>query len=172
VDHTIPEYLEHRPVYSGLVVPYVAVWSDEQLPGVARLHMWRGIEWVYTEKQSGVPDFGSTNSHRQRDCMKAMLCQICGKRGADIFVVPDDGEDGTHLNLWGQGFILNPPLHTHCYEFSQRVCPHLMKHEPLAVIGSTKPLQIVAYTTGLMALPIHVAIPGVFGREVICETLK
>jgi hypothetical protein len=153
-------------------VPYVAMWSDEKQPGLARLHQWRNIQWVYTEKQSGTPDFGSTNSHRQRDCMKAMLCQICGKGNANLYVIPDDGNGGTHTELWAQGFVLNPPLHLHCYEYSQQVCPHLLKHPPLAVIGSTKPLEVVAYTTGLMALPISVTFPGVIGREVIVESLK
>lgn len=168
----IPEYFEHLPVYDGLPVPYVAMWSNERAPDAVRYQHWRHIDWIYTEARSGMPDFGSTNSHRQRDCMAAMLCQICGKPGADLFVIPDDGDGGTHVELWAVGLILNPPMHMHCFEASASICPHLLKHDPIATFGSTQPLPVVAYTTGLMALPITVAVPGVIGRELIVDSLR
>jgi len=166
---TIPEFLSHRPIHNGLVVPFVAVWSDEKAVGASKLVKARGINWIWSEQQTGTPDFGGTNSHRQRDCMTRCLCQICGRDGAHLYVIPDDsGTVSTHVGLWDEdGAILNAPLHDECYEFSRTVCPHLKAIEPHAVVRHSHPLPVFAYTTNGFALPITVIRPGLVGREMI-----
>jgi hypothetical protein len=152
-------------------VPFVAVWSDEKRPGAAKLVRSRGIDWIWAEQPSGVPDFGSTNSHRQRDCMTRCLCQICGRDGAHLYVIPDDREiGGSHAGLWDDtGLILNAPLHDECYEYSKTICPHLQTIEPYAIVRHSHPLPIMAYTTERLALPIGVRGEGIIGREYIVE---
>lgn len=167
---TIPEFLSHRPVWRGMPVPYIAIWSDEKRPGAVKLVRWRNIMWVWSEQQSGIPDFGSTNSHRQRDGMLRNACQICGKTGAFLYVIPNDEKlGGSHVMLWDSGEILNPPLHDYCYEYSRRTCPHLRATEPYALVRHSHPLPVVAYTTETFALPIEMVRPGVVGRELIVK---
>jgi len=167
---SIPEFLSHRPVFEGRVVPYVAIWSDERARGVANLQRWRGIDFVYAEKPTGVPEFGATNSHRQRNCMRRGWCQICGRPGADMYVIIDDRDiDSTHVGLWKQGMILNAPLHEECFLYAKRACPHLQRVAPYAIHRSDTPMPVRAYTTDIFALPIGFAPQGVIGREVIVQ---
>lgn len=175
--HTIPEYFEHLPLYEGLPVPWVAMWSDEYDPAITRVHRMYGIDWIYSEHQTGTPNFGSTNSHRQREGMMSGACQICGKRGADTWVVPDDSEmERTHADLWEAGWIINPPLHEHCFHAARTLCPHLMKHEPLAIIKA-KRFGLVAYTVRISPdqdaiLPIGTQMPGHLGRQLIVDASR
>lgn len=164
----VPEFLSHRPVVNGLVVPYVAVW-DAEATGDAALQVWQGIAWVFTENQTGVPLFGSTNSHRQRNGMRKNYCQVCGNPGATLWVIPDDSKlGGPHVRLYDseQREVINAPLHPECYAYSKEACPHLHDVEPFAMFTAGR-LDITSYTiSGGMVVPFPVNV-GHVGRELI-----
>jgi hypothetical protein len=172
----IPDFLSHRPTWGDLEplpVPFVACWSDERNPRITRIIRWRSHPAIFTDRQSGVPDFGSTHSHRQRRCMDEGLCQICGEKGATLYVIPNDAElGGTHVHLWDTGrWIINAPVHQHCYEFSQSVCPHLRNVKPHAVVTVEKrPLLVVGYSDGVAAWPLARRPPG-YGPYAVREAI-
>lgn len=146
----IPSEWEHLPVYNGLPVPWVAMWSGEMDRRRSRLTRWQGCDWITTNNRVGVPDFGSTNSARQRAGMIKRRCQICGERGADTWVCPNDADlTGQHVGLWADGLVLNPPVHEHCLAYSREVCPHLAHTEPHAVVKYGGDAAYVAATTVL-----------------------
>lgn len=169
----VPDFLRHRPLWGDLtplVVPWVVVWSDEQHAFVTRIIRWHGHPAIYTDRQSGVPNFGGTNSHRQRRCMEEGRCQVCGEKGATVYVIIDDrATSKTHVGLWNEGrWIINAPLHEQCYEYSRSVCPHLRSTEPYAIVRSERPLRLVGYSDGIMAWPLNMHPPGRYAaREAI-----
>lgn len=86
----IPDIFGHLHVHRGLPVPYIACWSAEMTPEASRLTRWLGMDWITTHRPGdGTPDFGSTNSQRQRAGMVKRRCQICGRREATLFVILD-----------------------------------------------------------------------------------
>jgi len=157
-----------------MVVPFVALWSDEAREGVARIIRWRGHPAIFTNRQTGVPDFGATNSHRQRRCMDDGLCQVCGTKGATLYVIVDDSATvQTHVGLWDEHrHIINAPLHRQCYEYALSVCPSLRKVKPYAIHDNEghRPLPVVAFSNGTMVLPLdfHPALAGI-AREAVVE---
>jgi hypothetical protein len=169
----IPDFLDHLPTYGDLTplpVPFVAVWSDERDPRRTRIIKWHGHPAIFTDRRSGVPDFGSTNSHRQRLCMENNWCQICGRPGAEMYVVVDDRYGpGTHVTLWDEDqWIINAPLHERCFEYSKTICPHLRATEPYAVVRPKRKLPVVGYSDGVMAVPIKKRPPSPYAaREAI-----
>jgi hypothetical protein len=170
---SVPEFLAHRPMWGDLeplVVPFVACWSDERNASVTRIIRWRAHPAIFTDRQSGVPDFGSTHSHRQRRCMDDGRCQVCGETGATLYVIPDDSAmAGTHVGLWDEDrWIINAPVHERCYEYSQSVCPHLRNVKPHAIVTAKRPLLVCGYSDGVMAWPLAKRPPGIYAvREAI-----
>jgi len=135
--------------YHGMPVPYVALWSDEAVGPTMEstpqgVQPVPGAKWVRREfdmwmmagptRQTGVPDFGSTQSARQRKCMTRPLCQVCGESRTDMFwVIPNDG---SHPALWDSPeghFVINPPVCDDCLEVAGRWCPHLRAKNPYHV---------------------------------------
>lgn len=170
----MPDAIAARPTFGieALPVPYVAVWSDERKPRATRIIRWRGHPAIFTHSPTGVPDFGSTNSHRQRLCMEHGQCQICGEKGARLYVVIDDSKMNngqTHIHLWESGrWIINAPLHRECFEYSRTVCPHLRHVEPYAMIEVEHRLPVVGYSDGVHAWPLDARPQGMYAaREAI-----
>src|SRR5207237_3173952 len=109
----IPDHLRHLPIYKGLPVAWVACWSGEQgvtefrVDSEGRFNRDRlapgviagpgGIVMLSPGSKGqgrGTPDFGATQSFRQRSCMTRPRCQVCGRviEGVPYWIVPHLGE--------------------------------------------------------------------------------
>lgn len=149
--------------YEGRPVPWVAVWSDERVAPELELRDGKltpvePVRWVVRGygmwllkgpmRQTGVPDFGSTASARQRMCMERLLCQVCGSglHKRDMHWVIPDG--GVHPELWEERLVINAPVCGTCLHLAERVCPHLVRHKPVAVVPARRSTYTFAEVTG------------------------
>jgi len=134
-----------RPLHNGLPVPWVAAWSGER-DGAwdpNRQQSWKGILWLNNNRPGiGTPEFGMTNSYRQRECVRRGRCQVCGEKGATRWVIPND--EYRHGPLWEARLVINPPVHIACHEAAKSLCPHLAAVEPLAIIDDPPLIEYVA----------------------------
>lgn len=133
----------------GAVVPYVALWSTEDvLPGRVIEGIHGGIDYadgsiadrdeygvlwarIASRPGQGRPVFHQMHPLRQRRAMRRLLCQVCGQ--------PADRTGQGHLWLlaatwqaeapdWPEG-VVNPypPVCTPCARLSTRLCPPLRR---------------------------------------------
>jgi hypothetical protein len=154
VDHRlVKEAPPHHGAVSlggGSVVPYVALWSEEDvLPsrvieraggggidyadGSLTDHDEYGVLWARTATRPGHgrPVFHQMHPLRQRRAMRRMLCQVCGGPAGWIpeghlwLLVAawrDEGPD------WPEGVVNQyPPVCVDCARLSVRLCPPLRR---------------------------------------------
>lgn len=148
----IPSHLAHLPVRRGLPVPWVAVWSAESGETKIDLHddgrfrrdrLPRGVTigtaglvMLSMGNQGmgkGEPDFGATQSFRQRSCMTRPRCQVCGRviEGTPYWIIPTRDE----ANLkWdpvaapsGVMWTKQPPVCVRCRDTAPDWCPALRR---------------------------------------------
>lgn len=142
---TVPDHLAHRPVRNGLVVPWVTIWSAEMLLVNTVQMTSRGVVARYEERRWGLclmalpnnpagrPEWRSTHSSRQRRCMFALRCQVCGNKieGLPTFIIPQ----GDAADQWsGEGLTKQPPVCEPCLEAAMVWCPHLAHVPPSAIV--------------------------------------
>ena len=148
-------------IRAGLV-PYITNWSGERptrTPIVANGRSGigyrrerrgdrdaHGVLWARYIRAPGVgePEFGAVHPYRQRQAMRRLLCQVCGR--------PADRNDQDVLWLLGQTgrpwageeSTAQPPICLRCAHTASRICPHLrgntlalrVRHAPIAgVLG-------------------------------------
>ncbi|WP_198358389.1 hypothetical protein [Streptomyces fildesensis] len=137
------------------VVPYMAAWSAEQrivrtlLCGKGGIvyadeqphdRDSRGALWIGTTlgQGRGRPEFARTHAQRQRRCMRALLCQVCGgladrsEQGV-LWLVEDDEGRAEEAN-WPEDLVtVHPPICVPCAHQSLRLCPHLAERGSVAV---------------------------------------
>ena len=189
-----PPQVQGLPHYSGLPVPWIALWEGEQIgpdmevgadgsvrpaPGSKHIRKEFGLWCITTpDNRTGKPDFGSTQSRRQRESMQRMICQICGRtprqsRSTHLWVVPNEAQ---HRELWENGsrLMLNAPVCPSCLEFAETVCPHLIHTKPWNVTeGPAQPVAITGdfHTEGgwwRTMLPLrHPLTSRMVGRELV-----
>jgi hypothetical protein len=156
----IPEHLAHLPVVRGMPVPYVAIWTGEQVPvhptftrnglepdparpfNLAKEH---GIWCIATPtKRTGRPLFGQTHSKRQRICMVEERCQVCGRDeveggGRRVWTIPPKLDAPA---LWaGANLTMNPPTCEECWGWLlswQGQCPFVNEHKVPAFTGQSR----------------------------------
>jgi hypothetical protein len=164
----IPAHLAHLPVYRGLPVPWVAVWSAESVAVKANIdssgrfdptNLPRGVtrgpgglvmlSMGNQGQGKGVPDFGATQSFRQRSCMTRPRCQVCGRviEGTPYWIIPD--RDETKLR-WdpvaappGTTWTKQPPVCVLCRDTAPDWCPALRR---VGYDTQRATSRIVAYT--------------------------
>lgn len=127
---TIPDHLAGRPLWHGMVVPWVAAWTSERrykLKPDARIS--RTVRtphlavFTYGRPEVGEPELGLMHIPRQRDCVLEKLCQVCGR-----------GIEGNPIAFtWNNqlGFLegdmrmlcLEPWVCRPCAEYAMRICP-------------------------------------------------
>jgi hypothetical protein len=127
------------------LVPYITAWSGERpsrTPVVAKSPRSigyehergndrdaRGVLWTRCVRTPGVgePEFGKVHPYRQRQAMRQLLCQVCGR--------PADRTEQGHLWLMGWAerpfsgpeSTGQPPVCLRCAGSASRVCPHLRR---------------------------------------------
>lgn len=188
---SLPPHLAHLPVVSGLPVPWVVSWSKEQQPGLIHVEWTEqgirgvrgtvsmyGMTWIdlgMMLKDSGVPDFGATSSHRQRRCMRGR-CQVCGEKivGTPYWIIPS-GKGWVGAS--GRPFeTKQPPVCRLCAATAPQWCPHLRHHPwqlfrahmtPLAVAGDGWVNPTEELVPGVVANLDDPSRRWVLGRELI-----
>jgi hypothetical protein len=148
---------QNRINYAALALntPYIASWSDEEVPPPAEIveRLGRGIgyadETIYDRDRHGVlwlralsrpnqgqPLFAKVHPLRQRRAMRRLLCNVCGG--------PSDlSEDGVlwllkdHRSDWPgwpeRMALTEPPVCVPCARRSIRMCPALQREGAVAV---------------------------------------
>lgn len=152
----------------GAVVPYVALWSDEDLQpsqvverlggggidyadGSAADRDEYGVIWARTASRPGQgrPVFHQMHPLRQRRAMRRMLCQVCGEPAGwtpegHLWLLVADWQDD--LPDWPEGVVNQyPPVCVDCARLSARLCPPLRR--------------------GFVAVRAHSRIEGVIGVQ-------
>ncbi|GGP80841.1 hypothetical protein GCM10010278_69220 [Streptomyces melanogenes] len=94
----IPVRCLHRPLFQGLVVPWVSLTHN------------------------GHTAFGSLDASRMRHAFHRRLCQICSGRLEERFFVLVRPADQ------GQGYSPEPALHPECLPYAAAHCPMLNGH--------------------------------------------
>jgi hypothetical protein len=148
-------------IRAGLV-PYITSWSGERPSrtpvvangsrGIAYQRERRsdrdahGVLWTRCVRAPGVgePEFGKVHPYRQRQAMRQLLCQVCG-RPADRTEQGILWLMGEPERAWsGKDSTGQPPVCLRCAGPASRVCPHLRR--------------------GLLAMRVrHAPIVGVWG---------
>jgi hypothetical protein len=154
----IPEHLRSRPVWRGLPVPYVAMWtSEDEASFIVK------PDPLYEDREALFPGtggigqgeavLGNMNCARQRETLAQGRCQVCRRRvaGGKGFVVLSETtsrqvrlENGKVVRV-----ITEPWLCQRCLEFAAVTCPGLIRRrrdEDLTVLRPTK--WEVGYSTG------------------------
>lgn len=101
------------------------------------------VPYIVLMDKSGTPQFTINDSRKVMDCVRKMLCSICGKRvplnrvGGNIepyfwFV------GGSRCFLHPHGAFLDPPLHLECAEYALQVCPFLAASRYMRRIDDAK----------------------------------
>lgn len=116
---SIPARCADRPVFSGMVVPYVTrICAD------------------------GKPDFKIIEPFTVLECATKRLCGICGTTmGSRIFFI--GGEKST-----AQGTYLDPPMHEPCARYAMAVCPFLIGSTDYSPVTTTRDGEPVGYIPG------------------------
>lgn len=172
----VPDHMKHLPIYNGLPVPWVAIWSGERhaypkvkwtpdgITCTGPVTFMDGMWWLTTEmRHVGAPLFGQTHSGRQRRCMRVAKCQVCGVAGSGplAWIVPNHEDQRRY---WDDlGAMINPPTCHPCLDFALNGCPHLATTPPYVVITNPSKVEL-AFAHGQLVrqdgqpLPDHVAI--------------
>ncbi|MGW0905738.1 hypothetical protein [Streptomyces sp. NPDC002853] len=136
-----------RPTSPAALVPWVALWEGESrlepvrvdpVSGAVRYEREEpedrdehGVLWMrhLGPRGEGRPLFSRTHARRQRECMRRMLCQVCGepiapRDGRLPWLLPA-GEYGSRpkrLHTTG-----TPPTCRSCWALAAEHCPHLLE---------------------------------------------
>ncbi|MFC6091168.1 helix-turn-helix domain-containing protein [Saccharothrix lopnurensis] len=148
---------------SRLVVPYIAMWSEEVVedPRLVVLPGGRGIAYadeILGDRDSqgvlwdratinpghGTPRFAQIHVHRQRRAMRKLLCQVCGNpadRNDDgtLWLIPDRTREWSG---WPEGMVVaEPPICLPCAHLATRVCPALRKEGHFVIRAREHPIH-------------------------------
>lgn len=145
---TIDPYLAHLPVYRGLPVAWVACWTGEQQESPIpvdrsgrfnRSHLPKGIvlgpngmvmlSQGNQNMGKGTPDFGATQSFRQRSCITRPRCQVCGRviKGVPWWIIPTLQGDTIWDAPEDEQWTKQPPVCEQCLELAPQWCPALRR---------------------------------------------
>lgn len=148
----------------GLCVPYVNRWGPESTDRLYVAHdRWTNSRAIFLDdSQETEPDFTAQNMGRQRQCMAAGLCQVCGRQvpwsRRNLVIAPNSAE---WVNLGGRQVpvVFEPWLDDRCAEIATRWCPALIRRqrdEELTVlpVRSEREAQLVV-STGWVEGPLE-----------------
>jgi hypothetical protein len=162
----ITERLAHlRTDRRGIPVPYVNLWGEED-PARLRIahdpHVGRPGVFLDDADQT-VPDFTRQHMGRQRECMAAGLCQVCGRpvpwSRRFLVVAPMSTE---RIELGGRKdvpVVYEPWLDERCAQFATTRCPALIRRredEDFHLVPATSRRQVVlVVSTGWLEGPLE-----------------
>ena len=154
----VPEFLAHlRRDRRGLPVPYVNRWGKEEIPERIYIEHDRGCGQpgvFYRDDDLDVPDFTAQNMGRQRECMTAGLCQVCGRFvpwSRRFLVVAALSVETIQLGGRRVAVVFEPWLDQRCAEFAIEQCPALIRRTreeqlTLVPVTSKREVQLIVST--------------------------
>lgn len=106
-----------------MIAPWNAAWTSESRYEI-RPCRWAGgllAIWQPHSPGEGRPVFAKPHNVRQRQSIARFLCTVCGKEA------PENDRWWFGLGHITEGYFMTTeaPVHRHCAEFAQKVCPHL-----------------------------------------------
>lgn len=126
---------------SGMPVPYTTQYQahDEDPTAITRLD-GRHVLACRCEFGVGRPQFGKPCPKRQRNCMDARRCVVCGRRisptsTATFLGLAHRTADGVDDHTYAS---IEPPAHTACAAYAALACPHLVNAAPGITVGVTR----------------------------------
>jgi hypothetical protein len=146
----IPEHLRSLPVWRGLPVPYVAMWSSEdEASFVVRPDPLYGDREALFPGTGGIGQgeavLGNMNCARQRETLAKGQCQVCRRRvaGGRGYVVLSETTSRQIVTESGVAtrVITEPWLCRRCLEFASETCPGLIRRrrdDDLTILRPTK----------------------------------
>lgn len=129
----IPDWLQHlKRDRRGLPVPYINLWGEEDEARTdVRWDSNVGMEGVFLDDSAEeVPDFTRQHIARQRECMSAGLCQVCGRSvpwSRRTLVIADLSVEWIDLHGRPHMALIEPWLCERCARFAVDVCPALIR---------------------------------------------
>ena len=145
--------------------PYINAWSDEHTPQslaftwhassrslrltytdpVAADWRW-GVLWArHGQQMTGVPEFKTVNTARQRRSMLHRLCQVCGlpaalPDGRLLMLMPEQ----PFVSALGEQFTHLPPVCEVCVPIALQRCPRLRRSHYLYTASGYEPYAVQA----------------------------
>jgi hypothetical protein len=115
----------------GLAVPYVNLWGEQTLANT-RIAYDRhvGRDAVYVDDVGEVPNFLKQSPQRQRECMVAGLCQVCGREvpwSRRNIVLSGVSVEFVQVAGGRRAVVFEPWLDDRCAEIATRWCPALIR---------------------------------------------
>lgn len=161
----VPSWLSHlRTDRRGIPVPYVNLWGTEDLARMSVRHDRHvGGDAAYIDDaDQQVPDFTRQCMQRQRECVLAGLCQVCG-RGVPWsrrhLVVADMSVDWVDIDGHRAPVVTEPWLCERCAHFALRRCPALIRRtrsERLTLVAVTSRRQVrMVHSVGWLDGPLR-----------------
>lgn len=161
----VPSWLSHlRRDRRGLPVPYVNLWGPEAIDRIEIRHdRHAGQRAVFLDDSGQAePDFTRQHMGRQRECMLAGLCQVCG-RGVPWsrrhLVIADMSVERITLHSTRVPVVTEPWLCERCAVFALRTCPALIRRtrsESLTLVPVTSRRQVLlTVSTGWVDGPLE-----------------
>lgn len=186
----LPEHLRGLPVYHGLPVPWVVIWTAEQRADLQCGWTQQGLYAIGADQEHrfgmtllavpntplGEPVFTETHSRRQRMCMLGPRCQVCGTRlpkGQPVpFILPHVADvQGLYDH---EGVTQTPPVCEACLDAAPLWCPHLRRNPPGVVWAVPVPVRMDGDLATPRGMKRDVSVPlddpmrkWVLGRQVV-----
>lgn len=130
-----PAWRAPPATWKGLIVPFVALWSSEQvMTSVVEDRL--SVQALVPEQTvpGGFPILGRMECRRQRRAVLDSLCQVCAKPLGRWRWSPAFGRavgEGFPKRWLGDGFLRSePPSCRRCAAIAVRICPGLLKRKP------------------------------------------
>lgn len=162
----VPPWLGHlRTDRRGIPVPFINLWGDDT--DTSRLTVAHdphvGMRAVfYDDTGQAVPDFTQQHMARQRQCMVAGLCQVCGRPvpwRRRFLVVADLSAETVEVGGRRVPVLVEPWLDGQCARFALEKCPALIRRrhdEALTLVAVDAPSRVsLVVSTGWVDGPLE-----------------
>jgi hypothetical protein len=161
----VPSFLSHLRTDSiGRPVPYINLWGPEDVQRMSIRHDPHvGMPGLFLDdSDQAEPDFFRQNMQRQRECMAAGLCQVCGRPvpwSRRRLVVSSISVQHIVLQGWPTIVLTEPWLDERCATFAAERCPGLIRRrrqDNFRVIPVTSPRRCqLTVSTGWVDGPLE-----------------